>query len=35
VRTWRLDRIERAKWVLWNGQLVKTLRRLSDLRVWM
>jgi hypothetical protein len=34
ARTWLLDRIERAKWALWNGQLAKTLRHLSDLRVW-
>jgi hypothetical protein len=29
-----LDQIERAKWALWNGQLVKTLGHLSDLPVW-
>jgi hypothetical protein len=34
TRAWLLDRIERAKWALWNGQLWKTLRHLSDLRVW-
>jgi hypothetical protein len=34
TRTWLLNRIERAKWALWNGQLLKTLRHLSDLRVW-
>jgi hypothetical protein len=34
ARTWLLDRIERAKWALWNGQLLKTLGRLSELRVW-
>jgi hypothetical protein len=34
ARTWLLDRIERAKWALWNGQLAKTLQHLSDLRVW-
>ena len=34
TRTWLLKRIERAKWALWNGQLLKTLRHLSDLRVW-
>jgi hypothetical protein len=34
ARTWLLERIDRAKWALWNGQLVKTLRHLSDLRVW-
>ena len=28
ARTWLLDRIERAKWALWNGQLVKTLGHL-------
>jgi hypothetical protein len=34
ARTWLLDQIERGKWALWNGQLVKTLIHLSDLRVW-
>jgi hypothetical protein len=34
ARTWLLDQIERAKWALWNGQLVKTLIHLSELRVW-
>jgi hypothetical protein len=34
TRTWLLDRIERAKWALWNGQLIKTLGHLSELRVW-
>jgi hypothetical protein len=34
VRTWLLDQIERAKWGLWNGQLMKTLIHLSELRVW-
>jgi hypothetical protein len=34
ARHWLLDRITRAKWALWNGQLRKTLRHLSDLRVW-
>ena len=34
ARTWLLDRIDRAKWALWNGQLSKTLGHLSDLRVW-
>jgi hypothetical protein len=34
ARTWPLDRIERAKWAVCNGQLVKTLGHLSDLRVW-
>jgi hypothetical protein len=34
ARTWLLDRIERAKWALWNGQPWKTLGHLSDLRVW-
>jgi hypothetical protein len=24
-RTWLIDRIDRAKWALWNGQLAKTL----------
>jgi hypothetical protein len=33
ARTWLLDRIERATWALWNGQLSKTLGHLSDLRV--
>jgi hypothetical protein len=27
-------RSDQAKWALWNGQLLKTLRRLSELRVW-
>ena len=31
---WLLDLILRAKWALWNGQLVKTFRHLSELRVW-
>ena len=26
ARAWLLDRIDRAKWALWNGQLAKTLR---------
>ena len=34
TRTWLLDRIDRAKWALWNGQLSKTLGHLSELRVW-
>lgn len=34
VRTWLIDRIDRAKWALWNGQLAKTLGHLSALRVW-
>ena len=34
TRTWMLNRIERAKWALWNGQRLKALRHLSDLRVW-
>jgi hypothetical protein len=34
ARTWLLDQIERAKWALWNGQLIKTLIHLSELRVW-
>jgi hypothetical protein len=34
ARTWLLDGIERTKWALWNGRLMKTLRHLSDLRVW-
>ena len=34
ARTWLLDRIDRAKWALWNGQLAKTLGHLSELRVW-
>jgi hypothetical protein len=36
TRTWLLDRIDRAKWALWNGQLskTKTLGHLSELRVW-
>jgi hypothetical protein len=34
ARTWLLDHIDRAKWALWNGQLSKTLGRLSELRVW-
>ena len=34
TRTWLLDRIERAKWALWNGQLRKTFSHLSELRVW-
>ena len=34
MRTWLLDRIDLAKWALWNGQLSKTLGHLSDLRVW-
>ena len=29
ARTWRLDRIERAKWAVGNGQFVKTLSHLS------
>jgi hypothetical protein len=34
TRTWLLDLIERAKWALWNGQLMKTFGHLSELRVW-
>jgi hypothetical protein len=34
TRAWPLDRIDRAKWALWNGQLSKTLAHLSELRVW-
>ena len=34
AKVWLLDRIDRAKWALWNGQLAKTLRHLSELRVW-
>jgi hypothetical protein len=34
AQTWLLDRIKRAKWALWNGQLRKTLEHLSELRVW-
>ena len=34
ARSSLLDRIERAKWTLWNGQLAKTLGHLSDVRVW-
>ena len=34
AKVWLLDRIDRAKWALWNGQLTKTLGHLSELRVW-
>jgi hypothetical protein len=34
ARAWLLDRIVRAKWALWNAQLVKTFRHLADLRAW-
>ena len=34
ARTWLLNRIDRAKWALWNGQLPKTRRHLSDLLDW-
>ena len=34
TRTWLLNQIERGKWALWNGQLVKAPIHLSDLRVW-
>ncbi|MEO7272911.1 MAG: hypothetical protein ABI211_13005 [Vicinamibacterales bacterium] len=34
TRAWLLDRMERAKWALLNGQLSKTLAHLSELRVW-
>jgi len=34
AQTGLLDRIDRAKWALWNGQLSKTLGHLSELRVW-
>lgn len=35
ARTWLLNRIGRAKWALWNGQLLKTRRHLSDLLDWI
>ena len=34
ARTWLLNRIGRGKWALWNGQLPKTRRHLSDLLDW-
>jgi hypothetical protein len=34
ARAWLLDRIDRAKWALWNGQLLKTFGHLADLRAW-
>jgi hypothetical protein len=34
AQTWLLDRIDGAKWALWNGQLGKTLEHLSEPRVW-
>jgi hypothetical protein len=34
ARVWLLDRIDRAKWALWNGQQLKTFGYLADLRAW-
>ena len=32
--SWLLDHIVRAKWALWNGQVIKTFRHLAELRAW-